>query len=430
MELFVYRILLFNFIVGILFTVCYLYQFIYLLVALIRDTEKYPEGGAHRFAVIISARNEREVIGNLIASIKKQNYDSSLVDVFVCADNCTDDTAAVSREAGAIVYERFNNELVGKGYALNYLFHKIFDDYGKEYYDAYLILDADNLLDVNYLREMNRVFSAGYRIVTSYRNSKNFGSNWITSGYALWFLREAVYLNKPRMILKNSCAVSGTGFMVHRDIINENDGWNYYLLTEDIEFTTDRIIKGEKIGLAADAMLYDEQPETFAQSWRQRLRWARGYLQVFRYYGGKLIRSIFGKGGFSAFDMTMTTMPAMFITILGIVVDIVALIIAISRGDPDTYKFWIVLGMMFVTTYLTCFAFGTVTAITEWKKIHASTGRKILSLFTFPLFMLTYLPIGFAAVFGKVEWKPIKHSVAKSIEDIEAEKKDDETKKK
>ena len=416
-------LLVFNVVFAALFTLCYIYQFIYLLVALVRDNKKLPEGGTNRFGVIISARNEREVIGNLIDSIKRQNYDPSLIDVFVCADNCTDDTAEVARNAGAIVYERQSTTEVGKGYALNYLFHKIFDEYGKEYYNAYLILDADNLLDVNYIREMNRVFSAGYRVMTSYRNSKNYGTNWISSGYGLWFLREAVYLNKPRAILKTSCAVSGTGFMIHRDIINENDGWHYYLLTEDIEFTVASIIKGEKIGYAAGAMLYDEQPETFSQSWRQRLRWAKGYLQVFRHYGGKLIKSIFGKGGFSAFDMTMTTMPAMFLTILGFLFDVGLLVAAYINHDPDIYLFWWTLAMLGITTYLTFFAFGLVTGITEWKKIHASTPRKILSLFTFPLFMATYLPISVAALFKKVEWKPIKHSVTKSIDDMEKEKK-------
>ena len=117
-----------NLIIAVLFTLCYAYQFIYILVALIKDTVKYPEGGANRFAVIISARNERDVIHNLIDSIKKQNYDPSLIDIFVCADNCTDDTAEIARSAGAIVYERQSTTHVGKGYALDFLFHKIFED--------------------------------------------------------------------------------------------------------------------------------------------------------------------------------------------------------------------------------------------------------------------------------------------------------------
>lgn len=416
-------LLIVNVAIAILFTLCYLYQFIYVIVALIKDTEKYPDGGRNRFAVIISARNERDVIANLIDSVKRQTYPAELIDVFVCADNCTDDTAEKAKAAGAFVYERFSKTEVGKGYALNFLFHKIFDDFGREYYDAYLILDADNLLDENYMVEMNKTFSKGHRIITSYRNTKNYGTNWITSGYGLWFLREAVYLNKPRMILHNSCAVSGTGFMVHRDIINENDGWKYYLLTEDIEFSTDTIIKGEKIAYCPGAMLYDEQPETFRQSWNQRLRWAKGYLQVFRYYGVSLIKSIAGKGGFSAFDMTMKTTPAIFLTIANILYNIVMVIIAKCNHDPDVHLFWGALAMTAIMSYLTLFAVGLITGVTEWNKIRATKAQKIMSFFTFPIFMATYFPISVVAIFKKVEWTQIKHSVAVSIDDMNKDKK-------
>lgn len=165
---------------------------------------------------------ENAVIGNLIKSIKAQNYPSELIDVVVVADNCTDNTAEIARSCGAIVYERFNKVLVGKGYALDYAFNKIKEDEG-DYtaYDGYFIFDADNVIDRNYVREMNKTFDQGYRVVTSYRNSKNFDTNWITSGYSLWFCREAKYLNNPRMILKTSCAVSGTGFLTSSEIINE-----------------------------------------------------------------------------------------------------------------------------------------------------------------------------------------------------------------
>ena len=96
---------------------------------------------------------------------------------------------------------------------------------------------------------MNKTFCAGHRVVTSYRNSKNFGSNLISAGYSLWFLREARYLNNARMILGTSCAISGTGFLVHKDIILRNGGWKHFLLTEDIEFTEDNILK--EIGRAS-----------------------------------------------------------------------------------------------------------------------------------------------------------------------------------
>ena len=233
-------IIFFNCVISVVFTLCYAYQFFYIFVGLLKKPKKFEASAQHRFAVVVSARNESSVIGNLIASIRSQNYPRELVDIFIIADNCTDNTAEIARSAGAIVYERFNKEQVGKGYALDRMFNIIETEYADKNYEGYIIFDADNVLDPNYIAEMNKVFDNGYRIITSYRNSKNYDTNWITAGYSLWFLREAKYLNNARMQLGTSCAISGTGFLVSADVIRENNGWIHHLLTEDIEFTTDK----------------------------------------------------------------------------------------------------------------------------------------------------------------------------------------------
>ena len=287
----------FNLAIFILFTLLYSYQIVYAIIALFGEDKKQSEQRAvkklHKYAVVISARNEGRVIGELIRSIKNQKYPSELLDIFVVADNCTDDTAEVSRKAGAIVYERFNHRQVGKGYALDFIFKIILSSHQDKGYEGFFVFDADNLLDENYVYEMNKVFDSGYRVITSYRNSKNYDSNWISAGYSLWFLRESKYLNNPRMMLHTSCAISGTGFLLRRDIVEANDGWKHHLLTEDIEFSIDSVIHGETIGYCGNAKLYDEQPVSFAQSWNQRLRWSKGFYQVFGKYGKELFLSIF-----------------------------------------------------------------------------------------------------------------------------------------
>ena len=414
----------FNLLIFALFTVFYAYQLFYVLAALWHDRKKTPMPPAkrlHKYAAVISARNESTVIGELIHSIKKQNYPAELLDVFVVADNCTDNTAAVARRAGAIVFERFNRKEVGKGYALDYAFQRIEKDYAAAGYEGYFIFDADNLLDANYVAEMNKVFDSGCRVITSYRNSKNYDSNWISAGSALWFLREAKYLNNSRMILGTNCAVSGTGFLVASDVIRAHGGWKYHLLTEDIQFSIDCACEGERVGYCPTAILYDEQPVTFEQSWNQRLRWSKGFYQVFAHYGRKLLGGIIKRRSFSCYDILLTVAPAMLLTLASVAVNAFVLVSAMLSTP-------VAVGLMKVTLssilssfggfYLTLLFFAVVTTITEWKRINTTAPKKILYTVTFPLFIFTYIPIAIVALFRKIEWKPIAHTINKSIEEI------------
>ena len=358
--------------------------------------------------MLIAARNEETVIGDLLDSLHAQDYDMSLITVFVIADNCTDRTAAIASEKGAVVYTRQNKQAVGKGYALEALLAHIKSDY-PDGYDAYLVFDADNLLAPDFLTRMNESFSAGNEIITCYRNSKNYGSNWISAGYALWFLRESRFLNGAREALGSSCAVSGTGFLFSQKILNECGGWPFHLLVEDIEFSIHNILSGHRIAICQDAVIYDEQPTDFAQSCRQRLRWSRGYLQVFGRYGSGLLRGA-ARGNWSCVDMSMAIMPAIVLTSISLLDSIALAALGILKGT-GVLPALLSLGGALLSMYLMLFAIGLITTITEWKKIDASALRKVLSVFTFPLFMFTYIPISFAALFIKVEWKPIRHSI-------------------
>lgn len=396
-------------IIAGVFFLCYSYQILYIPVALRGKKRQEEPVELHTFAALICARNEAAVIADLIESLKGQTYPSELTEIFVLADNCTDATAAIARSHGVTVYERFNRAQVGKGYALEALLKHIREDRPAGF-DAYLVFDADNVLAPDYLERMNETFSQGYEIVTSYRNSKNYGDNWISAGYALWFLRESQYLNRARMKLGSSCAVGGTGFLFSRKVMEGMDGWPFYLLTEDIEFSVHHILQGVRIGYCEKAELFDEQPTDFRQSWRQRTRWTKGYLQVFGRYGWGLVRGMF-RGDFSAFDMGMTIMPAFFLSVTGLIVQLAALALCVLDGDglgdvlqATVQIFGSMCGLLLIL--------GALTTITEWKHIHATTWEKLRAVLTFPLFMLTYLPIGIYAVFAKAEWKPIEHKVS------------------
>lgn len=401
---------LLNYIVSVIFILCYVYQFCYIPISLLKKKKPIRrEIRPHSFAVLICARNEETVIGDLLDSIHRQSYDQSLLSVFVLADNCTDRTAEIARQKGAKVYTRVDREHIGKGYALQALRRHINEDhpYG---FDGYFVFDADNILTPNYIEEMNKTFCEGHDVVTGYRNSKNYGDNWISAGYALWFLRESRYLNQPRSVLGFSSLVSGTGFLFSRKVADEIVDWPFHMLTEDIEFSANRIANGHVIAYCPTAELFDEQPTRFSQSWNQRLRWAQGYLQVFRGYGVKLLKGMFS-GNFSCFDMSMAIMPAFILSMFSIICNLVLGVWGALAGDNVMIAVTS-LGEMICNVYLTLFVIGTITTVSEWRRIRTTAPRKILFLFTFPLFLYTYIPIGFAAFFCKREWKPIRHTVS------------------
>ena len=407
-----------QFALFVFFTAAYAYQIVYLFVGLIGKGRGGRENAKlHRYAAVVAARNESAVIANLIRTLKEQNYPSELLDIYVIADNCTDNTAQISRQAGAYVYERFNKVQVGKGYALEYLFRHIFEDKGETAYDGFFVFDADNIVDRDFVREMNKMFDTGeYTALTSYRNSQNFCANWISAGYALWFLRESRFLNRPRTQLGVNCAVSGTGFLVSAQAVREDAGWPYHLLTEDIEFSIACATRGRRIGYCGKAVIYDEQPEKFKQSWDQRLRWSKGFYQVDFKYGLSLLKGCFTNktNKFSCYDMLMTVAPGMLLTLVMLAMNLMLLVTCFTEPAYIARRIFheasgAVISAI-VMFYISLFTFGAATTITEWKKIAATTKQKIFYTFTFPLFLFTYVPIAIVALVRKVEWRPIKHT--------------------
>lgn len=416
-------IVIFNTIVGLVFSVCFLYQVVFFFIGLIRGQVKIPPAKKqHTYAFFIAAHNEEAVIANLVKSIKDQDYPSELIDVFVVADACTDNTAQAAREAGAIVYERNDLSRKGKSWVMDYGFDRILREYpGK--HEAFFIFDADNLLSRDYVTIMNDAFDQGYLALTSYRNSKNFGSSWISSAYATWFIREARYLNNARMICHTSCAVSGSGYLVSAKLIEGMKGWDFHTLTEDIQFSTFCAIHGVRIGYAP-AEFFDEQPVTLKASIKQRMRWTKGFYQVLFTYGRHMFKSIGKFHRFAAYDMLMVVGPAMLLTLMCLLVNVTFIAVgSLSHGflatDAEIEMAIGLVIMMLAYMYGTFFVMGLFTTITEWKHIHCPQKWRIFTnLFTFPLFMFTYVPLTVAALFLKVDWVPTPHDVSVTLDEV------------
>ena len=455
-------------------SVLYLPRFVYAVIGFFTTRKFEPAKKQHKYAVLIAARNEENVIQNLIESIKLQDYPKELVTIFVVADNCTDKTAEIARQNGAICYERFDSEHRTKGFALQFLVECIRRDYGIHTYDAYMIFDADNLLKSDFISRMNDSFDAGEKIVTSYRNTKNFGDNWISASYGIHWLRTVLSEHKARSFFGLATRIQGTGFLFASEIID--GGWNYTSLTEDRAFCADAVVQGYKISYNHEAEFYDEQPIDIKTAMRQRIRWAKGHLQGFVETGWQLFSHIFKKNEtktkeeiendpalasgakfhFMSFDMLSLVFPygfacflrdvVVFIlefivvtssifligpaffpsvmsyapTALKTVLDLLGIGITATNGLAVLILFLVFSFASFVFSYLSNSLVAAYVFIMERKRIpKISLEKKIWFCLTFPLFDLIGKIANLIACLTKVEWKPIKHGVSTNIAEIE-----------
>ncbi len=401
---------------------------------LYRKKDSHSVAPEKSFALIVAAHNEEQVIQDIIHSLKRLDYPKKLYDIFVVADNCTDKTAAKSKAAGAIVYERLNKTKRGKGFALEWMFDKIFKLDRK--YDAVVIFDADNLASRNFLREMNNKLCEGFKVVQGYLDSKNPHDTWVTGSYsiAFWTSNRMFQLSRRNLGLSNQ--LGGTGFCIDTNTLKEL-GWGATCLTEDLEFTCKLVLNGHKVGWAHDAVVYDEKPLTLAQSWWQRKRWMQGFADVTSRYFFKLIKKGIKEFNFTAIDCALYSIQPMIILVLGIATlldafsklsnlyDTVRSLFTISANNSlsnhimnlfNLSNINIITVILLIVSILQ-FAYTLIVLLLD-KKLDF---KIFLYYLVFPIYTITWLPISIQGIIdrNKKEWSHTLHTRSINITDLE-----------
>lgn len=381
----------------------WLYQNIVSICSLVKlKDKKLKEKKNNRFMAIIPAHNEEAVVANLVESLKNQDYPKDLYDIYVIADNCTDETAKAAKDAGAIVYKRFDEEHKTKGYALQwFLKQKIEEDAP---YDAFCVFDADNIVDVNFLKNMNKKLCQGEDVVQGYRDIKNPTDSWVSGGYALFYWTMNRFYHLARYNLGLSPLINGTGFMVRFDVVKP-DGWNTKTLTEDIEFSLKRIISGHKLGWATDAIVYDEQPVDFKQSWSQRSRWTVGHIQCIKEYTKDLALAVKEHKTLMNFDGLLYILGSIPMFVITIVLLLINLIMYIAHGMTQAD-----LILNYVRYLIPTFIIPVLLGVLIMKLENKPIKPMIKSLLCFPIFMGSWLVINFKCLFKReTKWEKIEH---------------------
>ncbi len=383
-------------------TIFWVYNIGISVCALIKFKDKtLKTNKKHKFMAIIPAHNEANVIANLVESLKAQKYPKELLDIYVIADNCTDDTAEIAKELGAIVYTRNDPTKKTKGYALQWFLKQKIDENAD--YDAFCVFDADNVADENFIKNMNKKLCQGEEIVQGYRDIKNPTDNWISAGYALFYWTMHRFYHLARYNIGLSPLLNGTGFMVKFDVIKPN-GWNTQTLTEDIEFSLINMCKGKKLGWATDAIVYDEQPTGFKQSWTQRMRWSVGHIQCFKIYTKQLAKNTIKNKKLVTFDglLYLMGMPLLVITLSLLILN---LVIFSGNGMTSAELVWSI-GKYVVATFLLTPITAAFTMILDKRKLKPM----LKGLLCYPLFLGSWILINIQALIKpNTTWEKIEH---------------------
>lgn len=347
-----------------------------------------------RFAVLIAARNEERVIGGVIESLRRQEYPAELYDIIVIPNNCTDDTEAAARRAGAMILP-CTAPVRCKGDVLHQAFRQLM---GK--YDAYCVFDADNIVDPAFLARMNDAAAAGVQVAKGRQKALNPYDSWVSGCYDIYFENFHLMFNRPRSVFPLSCKLVGTGFMVTDSLMQRMGGWNTVTMTEDYEFAAQCAEQGVRVYYVADALTLDEQPLSFAVSLRQRRRWSGGVQSVANVYVPKLLQK---RPSWLRWDM-MQNVCMIYVQLLGVFPVAYNLL---GMTLPEAAK---TLGASFLSFWVGM----TLTAL-----LLAFTGRRNplrmwKTILLYPLFTASWYPLHIYSLFVKPKtWKHIAHGTAR-----------------
>ena len=396
---------------GWIIVIYWLYQLIISACALIQFKEKpLIKNKKHKFMMILPAHNEASVIGALVESLQALDYPKELYDIYVIADNCTDNTAQIAKDLGAIVYERFDEKRKTKGFAMQWFLNQKIKENAD--YDAFCVFDADNVVDKNFLNAMNKKLCQGEEIVQGYRDIKNPADSWISAGYALFYWMMNRFYHLARYNLGLSPLINGTGFMVDFNLIKPT-GWDTITLTEDIEFSLKNIAKGRKLGWATDAIVYDEQPTEFKQSWSQRSRWTVGHLQCMKYYTKDLAEGVLEYRTLMNFDgfLYLMGIPMMIVTFLLLAINTVIFLADGMSAGMLIFNYIKYLVATFIVPVFTAI----FVMIIEKKPIK----KMWKGILLYPVFMASWILINIKCIIKpNTQWEKIEHKRNVKINDM------------
>lgn len=360
-----------------------------------------------KFAVIIPARYESAVIGGALESIKNSDYPEKLFTVFVIVESMADKTVGiVENYPFAKIYLRKDFSGQGKGYALDECMKSILS--GGEIFDAFVILDADNVIDKKFFSEMDGAYRAGYPVACGRRENK-YPEGVVSICSALTFTFINVFKNSSHKRRGENALLTGTGYYVSYDVIKSLGGWRFHSLTEDYEFTAYTVLNGIESTYVDTAVFYDEQPVSLKQSVIQRSRWIRGFFAVRLKYGlNKGVRKDTDGLKYLRFLCSLPVLVMAFDVILYSLIVLLGTLTALFFDISRAAFFGGRLAGILISLYL-IFALAGATLLFLNKDDRITFKNAVAATLFNPIFLFTYVICFVRALFIGDKWERIEH---------------------
>jgi cellulose synthase/poly-beta-1,6-N-acetylglucosamine synthase-like glycosyltransferase len=282
-----------------------------------------------RIAILVPAHNEEAGLPATIASLIPQLQAGDRV--LVVADNCSDGTAAAALRAGAEVRERSNQQLRGKGYALDFGVQCLAEDAP----EVMIIVDADCIVSAGAIDRLARTaMMSGRPVQALYLMHAPPGSGLMKKiAEFAWIVKNLVRpLGFFRLGLP--CQLMGTGMAFPWSTISSASLANGHIV-EDMKLGMDLAKAGTAPLFCPHAMVYSMFPASAAGTDSQRTRWEHGHISMIVSEAPTLIAQglLRGSGAMLALALDLCVPPVALLMLLVMAGFAVTLLFALLSGE-------------------------------------------------------------------------------------------------
>lgn len=398
-----------------------------------KKTKEVPHSDKKtKFAILVAARNESKVISGIFESLKKQTYNPEYFDVWAIVEDPKDKTIKIAEKYGykTFLRDKLDESRKTKGFAIQ----ECIDYFMRNeiHYDAYMIFDADNLLEPRYIEVMNDLRQSGVKVGLGYRNFTNASENWLTCCSATMFSYMNQITSKGRSYLFHKATLMGTGYYIDSSIIEDIGGWIFTGMTEDIQLSAYCVYHDVYMRYYPLVQFFDEQSPKFKDVHNQHLRWLAGYFHGRSFLKRNGVDYPYHSKGMQRLMRTefkLGVFPFVIFNVVTVLLFIASLVLAICScffaKDLIAYCFGLT-AYQFLLLYVSFIIASGVTIAHDNKNLKFNFATKLWAISTYMFFFYDF---GFAFIDGlfhkekRTNWKKIQHTGEITNKELQALKK-------